>query len=153
MRAEKLTSETILNLGVTERDFPQFWIGDTIEVHQLVPEAEGNKERVQIFKGDVIAMRKKGASSTFTVRKIGANNVAVERIFPFYSPIIKSINVVRQGKTRRAKAYYMRDRVGKVARFKEKMLTKKQREEAAASKKKTAVKKVVEKQPEATEQE
>lgn len=151
MRAEKLTSETILNLGVTERNFPQFWIGDTIEVHQLV--SEGNKERVQIFKGDVIAMRKKGASSTFTVRKIGANNVAVERIFPLHSPIIKNITVTRQGKTRRAKAYYMRDRVGKVARFKEKMLTKKQREEAAASKKKIMVKKVVEQQSAATEQE
>ena len=144
MRAEKLTSETILNLGVADRKFPDFWIGDTIEVHQLV--TEGNKERVQIFKGDVIAIRNKGCSSVFTVRKIGANNVPVERIFPYYSPIIKSIGVVRKGKTRRAKAYYVRDRVGKSARFTEALLTKKQKEEAAASKKKSlaAKKKAVE---------
>lgn len=137
MRSEKLTSETILNLGVVEREFPSFNVGDTIEVHQFVK--EGEKERVQIFKGDVIAIRKKGASGTFTVRKIGEHNVAVERIYPYYSPIIKSINIVRHGKARRAKAYYIRERVGKSARFKEKMLTQKQRAEAAASRKKDKV--------------
>jgi len=134
MRAEKLTTETILDLGITERNFPDFRVGDTIEVHQFVK--EGSKERVQIFKGDVIAMRNKGASGTFTVRKIGANNVSVERIFPYYSPIIKDIKVTRHGKVRRAKVYYVRDRVGKSARFKEKLLTKKQKAEAIASRKK-----------------
>ena len=137
MRAQNITSETILSLGMSERSYPEFWIGDTIEVHLLVQ--EGSKERVQIFKGDVIAMHKKGGATTFTVRKIGANNVSVERIFPFYSPIIKDIKVTRKGKTRRAKAYYIRDRVGKSARFKEAILTKKQKEEAAASKKKAKV--------------
>jgi len=139
MRANKLTSETILDLAVAERKFPEFGVGDTIEVYQFV--REGDKERVQIFKGDVIASRNKGASSTFTVRKIGAHSVPVERIFPYYSPIIKNIKVVRHGKVRRAQAYYVRDRVGKAARFKEKLLTKKQKEQAAASRKKAIAKK------------
>jgi len=149
MIAQKLTSETILNLGVTERDFPQFNIGDTIEVHQYV--TEGNKERVQILKCDVIAKHNKGASSTFTVRKIGAHSVAVERIFPYYSPIIKEIKVVRHGKARRAKAYYVRDRLGKSARFKEKLMTRKQRDEAVASRKKMKAEKAEVKKEEAQE--
>ena len=128
MKAQKLTSETILNLGVEKRSFPDFGIGDTIAVHQFV--TEGDKERVQIFEGDVIAIRNKGASGTFTVRKIAAHNIAVERIFPYYSPIIKSIAISRVGKTRRAKAYYVRDRLGKSARFAENVLTKKQKEHA-----------------------
>lgn len=119
MRAEKLTSETILNLGVTERNFPDFRVGDSIAVYQLI--TEGDKERIQIFKGDVIAIRHKGASGTFVVRKIGAHNVGVERIYPYYSPIIKEIKVIRRGKSRRAKAYFMRDRVGKSARFGEQL--------------------------------
>jgi large subunit ribosomal protein L19 len=131
MKAQTLTAETILDLGVAQRTFPQFNIGDTVEVYIYVK--EGGKERVQIFKGDVIARHRKGVSSTFTVRKIGAHEVAVERILPYYSPIIKDVKVVRRGKARRAKAYYVRDRLGKSARFKEKLLTKKQREEAAAS--------------------
>lgn len=121
MKAKNLTIETILDLAVTQRSYPDFRIGDTIAVHQLI--VEGDKERVQIFRGDVIAIHKKGASGTFTVRKIGAHNVAVERIYPYYSPIIKEIELVRRGKTRRAKAYYMRQRVGRSARFDENLLT------------------------------
>ena len=129
MKAQKLTSETILNLGIGQQSFPNFGVGDTIAVHQFV--TEGDKERVQIFEGDVISIRHKGASGTFIVRKIAAHNVAVERIFPYYSPIIKSIKVVRVGKTRRAKAYYVRERLGKSARFAELVLTKEQKEHAA----------------------
>lgn len=126
MKANKLTRETILDLGVTKRDFPDFRVGDTIEVHQLV--REGDKERVQIFEGDVIARRNNGISSTFIVRKVGAHAVPVERIYPYHSPVIKEIKVVRRGKVRRAQAYYMRDRVGKAARFEEKILKRQQRE-------------------------
>ena len=90
------------------------------------------KERIQIFQGDVIAMRKQGASTTFTVRKIGAHSVAVERKFPLYSPIIKTIKVIKVGDVRRAKLYYVRDRIGKSARLKEKVLTREQKEQQAA---------------------
>ena len=130
MKAAKITRETISDIGSYERSFPQFSIGDTIAVSQRIK--EGDKERIQVFEGDVIAMHKEGASSTFTVRKLGANAVFVERIFPYYSPKIDSIKFVRRGKVRRAKLYYIRDRVGKAARVKEKVVAK------HGSKKKTA---------------
>lgn len=117
MRAQSLTNETVLRLGVQERNFPDFRVGDTVSVALYV--TEGDKERVQAFTGDVIASRNNGIASTFVVRKMSANNVAVERIFPLYSPTIKEIQIVRRGKARRAQAYYLRDRVGKSARFKE----------------------------------
>lgn len=117
MRARTLTSETILRLGVNERNFPNFRVGDTVCVYQHV--TEGEKERVQAFTGDVIASRNNGIASTFVVRKMSTNNVAVERIFPLYSPIIKEIKIVRHGKSRQAQAYYLRDRIGKSARFQE----------------------------------
>jgi len=129
MKAQKLTNETILDLGVVDRKFPAFNVGDTIAVSQFV--TEGDKERIQIFEGDVIAIRHKGISSTFTVRKIAANNVAVERILPYHSPTIKSIAVTRRGLSRRAKAYYMRNRTGKSVRFKELVLTKEQKRHEA----------------------
>ncbi len=129
MKAAKLTKETINKIGVAERNFPEFSVGDTIAVGQRI--TEGNKERIQMFEGDVIAMKNNGASSTFTVRKIGANNVAVERIYPYYAPVIDSIKVVRNGDVRRAKLYYLRDRVGKSGRVKELILTKEQKEQQA----------------------
>ena len=98
-------------------------IGDTIAVSQRIK--EGNKERIQIFQGDVIAMHQKGSSSTFTVRKIGANSISVERIYPFHATFIDSVKVVRKGDVRRAKLYYIRDRVGKAARIKEKIVKRK----------------------------
>ncbi len=137
MKASQLTKETISALGVSERNFPEFEVGDTIAISLRIK--EGNKERLQLFEGDVIAMNKNGASSSFTVRKIGANSVAVERIFPFYTPLIDSIKFVRHGKKRRAKLYYMRDRIGKAARVEEKVMTREQRELRAASRKKTPV--------------
>ena len=112
-----------------KRDFPTFSIGDAIAVSQRIK--EGDKERIQVFEGDVIAMHNNGASSTFTVRRIASNSIAVERIFPFYSPKIDSIRFIRRGKARRAKLYYMRDRIGKAARVKEKVLTKAEKQHEA----------------------
>ena len=137
MKASHYTKETIRSIGVSEIDFPDFNIGDTINVSVKIK--EGNKERLQAFIGDVIAMKKNGASSTFTVRKLAANSISVERIFPFYSPAIDSISLVRKGSVRRAKLYYLRDRIGKAARIKEKVLTKEQekieKEKSAARRK------------------
>ncbi|PCI73818.1 50S ribosomal protein L19 [Candidatus Dependentiae bacterium] len=118
--------------GVFDRNFSEFTVGDTIEVAQIVK--EGNKERTQLFTGYVIGMHNHGISSTFTVRKFGANNIGVERIFPFYSPIIQDIKLIKQGRVRRAKLYYIRTRIGKSSRIKEKVLTRVQKEALAAKK-------------------
>lgn len=98
-------------------DIPEFAPGDNVKVHVRV--VEGGKERVQIFEGIVIAVNNAGLSKTFTVRKVSFG-VGVERIFPVHAPIIHKIEVVRRGNVRRAKLYYLRDRVGKAARIKEK---------------------------------
>lgn len=127
MKAKKYTKETILNIDKVDRNFSDFNIGDAVKVAQKIK--EGDKERVQYFEGDVIAMKNNGISSTFTVRKIGANSVSVERIFPFYSPLIESVTFLRKGKVRRAKLYYMRDRIGKASRVEERILTKEQKEQ------------------------
>lgn len=131
MKASQLTKETINTLGVTDLNYPAFEVGDTIAVSLRIK--EGNKERLQVFEGDVIAINKNGASSSFTIRKIGANSVAVERIFPYYTPLIDSIKFIRHGKKRRAKLYYMRDRIGKAARVEEKIMTREQREQKIAA--------------------
>lgn len=122
MKAKWYTKETISDIGIKDRNFPQFRVGDSIAVSQRIK--EGNKERLQVFQGDVIAMHKKGISTTFTVRKIGAHGIAVERIFPYYSPLVESIKIISRGSVRRAKLYYIRDRVGKAARLKEKVVKK-----------------------------
>jgi large subunit ribosomal protein L19 len=93
-----------------------FQVGDTVTVHQRI--VEGDKERIQPFGGVVIAMRGHGTNTTFTVRRI-VNNEGVERIFPIDSPKIASIEVVRSGRIRRAKLYYLRDRVGKARRLRD----------------------------------
>lgn len=126
MKAKKLTKETITALGVAPLNWPEFEVGDAIALSLRIK--EGNKERLQVFEGDVIAMHQNGASSTMTVRKIGANSIAVERIFPIYSPLIDSIKFIGKGKCRRAKLYYMRDRVGKAARVQEQVMSREQRE-------------------------
>lgn len=130
MKAKHFTKETVLSMGMEDRKFDKFNVGDAIKVSQKIK--EGDKERLQVFEGDVIAMSKNGISSTFTVRKIGANSVSVERIFPYYSPLIESVSFLRKGKVRRAKLYYMRDRIGKAARVAEKVLTKEQKEHERA---------------------
>lgn len=96
---------------------PQFRAGDTIRLSILI--TEGDKQRTQNFEGICIARRGQGVSETFTVRKIGANNVGVERIFPIFSESLQEIKVLRRGRVRRAKLYYLRDRRGKSARIKE----------------------------------
>lgn len=101
---------------VKAKQIPSFRVGDTVVVNFRI--VEGNKERVQAYKGLVIAMHRNGASSTFTVRKV-VGDVGVERIFPLYSPRIDSIEVERSGKVRRAKLYYMRKLRGKATRLKE----------------------------------
>jgi len=116
MKASKYTKETIMNVGVVDRGFPNFRVGDAIIVAQKIK--EGDKERLQMFEGDVIAYRHHGIATTFTIRRIGANNVAIERIFPYYSPLIESIKFVHRGKVRRAKLFYMRNRIGRAARVK-----------------------------------
>jgi large subunit ribosomal protein L19 len=93
---------------------PHFEIGDTVDVHCRI--REGEKERMQIFTGTVIARKGRGVNETFTVRRI-VNNEGVERIFPLHSPNIIDIKAVRSGKTRRAKLYYLRKRTGKAVKL------------------------------------
>lgn len=97
-------------------DLPTFAIGDTIKVYVKIQ--EGNKERIQMFEGTVLKKQNGGLRETFTVRRV-AYGVGVERTFPINAPIIDKIDVVRRGKVRRAKLFYLRDRVGKAAKVKE----------------------------------
>ena len=94
-------------------------VGDTVKIHQEI--SEGDKTRIQIFEGLVIAIKNRGNGRTITVRKIGSNGIGVEKIYPINMPQIKKIEVKRKGAVRRAKLYYLRDRIGKAAtRIKEK---------------------------------
>jgi len=107
-----------------------FEIGDTIRVHYRI--IEGNRERVQVYEGIVIAIDNKGISKTFTVRKISFD-VGVERIFPVYSPKIAKIEVIRKGKVRRAKLYFLRDLKGKAAKIKERRMKSVKKDKQAAA--------------------
>ena len=98
-------------------DLPEFKPGDTVKVHVKI--SEGEKERIQVFQGVVISKRKGTTNATFTVRKV-SYGVGVERIFPLHSPIIYKIEVITQGRVRRAKIYYLRKLKGRAARIKEK---------------------------------
>jgi large subunit ribosomal protein L19 len=100
-----------------KKEFPKFKAGDNITVNYKI--IEGNKERIQSFRGDVIKTQGEGATATFTVRKI-SDGVGVERLFPFFSPNIDSIVLNKAGRVRRAKLYYQRERSGKSARIQEK---------------------------------
>lgn len=99
-----------------KKDIPDFKPGDTVKVHVKV--VEGGRERIQVFEGTVIRKRGGGLSQTFTVRRI-SYGVAVERTFPLHSPRVSKIEVTRKGKVRRARLYYLRERVGKKAKVKE----------------------------------
>ncbi|MGI6486724.1 MAG: 50S ribosomal protein L19 [Syntrophomonadaceae bacterium] len=99
-----------------KKDLPDFGPGDTVKVHVKV--VEGTRERIQVFEGIVIRRRGGGLSQTFTVRRV-SYGVAVERTFPLHSPRVSKIEVTRRGKVRRAKLYYLRERIGKKARVKE----------------------------------
>ncbi|MGM9572299.1 MAG: 50S ribosomal protein L19 [bacterium] len=107
----------VLEKEQLKQEVPAFNIGDTVKVSVKV--VEGNKERIQVFEGIVIKRKNGGIRETFTVRKI-SQGIGVERTFPLHSPRVADIKVVRRGKVRRAKLYYLRDRVGKAARVKEK---------------------------------
>ena len=116
----KLVEATVVN---RKADYPDFKAGDTINVHVTIK--EGNKERIQIFQGTVIQRRNLGSvGETFTVRKV-SNGIGVERIFPIAAPSIAKIEVLRRGKVRRARLFYLRGRQGKAARIKELKPTKK----------------------------
>ena len=105
-----------------EKNYPDFRPGDNISVSYKI--IEGEKERIQTFKGDVIQINGVAATKTFTIRKM-SNGIGVERIFPYFSPIIVNIEVHKRGKVRRAKLFYLRELVGKKARIKERKFIKK----------------------------
>lgn len=100
-----------------KQDIPDFQPGDNVKVHYRI--TEGNRERIQVFQGDVISRKGESSRETFTVRKISFS-IGVERTFPVNSPKIEKIEVVRKGKVRRAKLYYLRNKIGKAAKIKEK---------------------------------
>lgn len=97
---------------------PKFEVGDTVRVHVKI--VEGEKSRIQLFEGTVIAKKHGGVNETFTVRRL-AQGTGVERVFPLHSPAVDNVEVIRRGKVRRAKLYYLRDRVGKAAKVKTKI--------------------------------
>lgn len=97
-------------------DAPVVNVGDTVKVHVKI--VEGDKSRIQVFEGTVIAKKHGGISETFTVRRV-AHGCGIERVFPVHSPAVAKVEVVRSGRVRRAKLYYLRDRVGKAAKVKE----------------------------------
>ena len=100
------------------KEVTEFNVGDTVKVYAKIK--EGNRERVQVFEGVVLKKQGTGARATYTVRKT-SNGVGVEKTWPLHSPNVEKIEVVRYGKVRRAKLYYLRDRVGKAAKVKEKV--------------------------------
>ena len=106
----------IIAASSIREDKPQFSIGDTIRVYVKI--REGERERIQAFEGTVIARRGHGVSETFTVRRV-SYGVGVERVFPYHSPNVDKVEIIRHGRVRRSKLYYLRDRVGKAAKVKE----------------------------------
>lgn len=114
-KLEKITQENL------KTDIPAFQIGDTVKVHVMI--VEGKRERAQLFAGTVIARSGTGVNETITVRRV-AYGLGVERVFPLASPRIAKIELDRTGDVRRAKLYYLRDRIGKAARIKEKIRAK-----------------------------
>jgi large subunit ribosomal protein L19 len=112
-----MKSTDIVDQPNLRTDIPNFGPGDELKVHVKV--VEGNKERVQVFQGNVIARQGSGVQETYTVRKV-SYGVGVERTFPVHTPTVVKIEVMKRGDVRRAKLYYVRDRVGKAAKIKEK---------------------------------
>lgn len=113
-----LKATELITADCRKKELPEFNIGDVVKVDVLIK--EGDKQRVQVFEGTVIARKHSGISETFTVRKI-SNGIGVERVFPIHSPHVCGVKVVRRGKVRRAKLYYLRQRFGKAAKVKEKI--------------------------------
>jgi len=106
----------MVNQASIREDLPEFRPGDTVRVHVKV--IEGNRSRIQVFQGAVIARKGAGVSETFTVRKVSFG-VGVERTFPLHTPVVEKVEVVTKGDVRRAKLYYLRDRRGKAAKIRE----------------------------------
>lgn len=111
MDALKLISNSSLKAEV-----PELNIGDTVKVHVKIK--EGDKSRIQVFEGTIIAKKHGGINETFTVRRV-AHGCGIERVFPVHSPVVDKVEIVRRGRVRRAKLYYLRNRVGKAAKVKE----------------------------------
>ncbi|MBE6837800.1 MAG: 50S ribosomal protein L19 [Ruminococcus sp.] len=111
MDALKLISQSSM-----KTEIPEINIGDTVKVHVKIK--EGDKSRIQIFEGTVIAKKHGGIHETFTVRRV-AHGCGIERVFPVHSPVVEKVELVRAGRVRRAKLYYLRNRVGKAAKVKE----------------------------------
>ena len=111
MDALKLISNSSL-----KKEVPVINVGDTVRVHVRI--TEGDKSRIQVFEGTVIAKKHGGINETFTVRRV-AHGCGIERVFPVHSPVVEKVEIVRSGKVRRAKLYYLRSRVGKAAKVKE----------------------------------
>lgn len=111
MDALKTISESSM-----KQEAPVISIGDTVKVHVRIK--EGDKSRIQMFEGTVIAKKHGGISETFTVRRL-SHGCGVERVFPLHSPVVEKVDIIRKGKVRRAKLYYLRDRIGKAAKVKE----------------------------------
>ena len=112
----KMDAIKIMTQDMIKEEIPQFKVGDTVRVHIRLK--EGERQRIQVFEGTVIAKQHGGIGETFTVRRI-SYGVGVEKVFPINSPNVERVEVVRRGKVRRAKLYYLRDRVGKSAKVKE----------------------------------
>ena len=108
----------LIEQGSMKAEAPQIEIGDLVKVHVKIK--EGEKFRIQVFEGTVIAKKHGGINETFTVRRV-AHGCGIERVFPLHSPTVEKVELVRNGKVRRAKLYYLRDRVGKAAKVKSKV--------------------------------
>lgn len=109
----------LINQACLKSEMPNLTVGNTVKVHVKIK--EGEKERIQIFEGTIIAKKHGGIEETFTVRRV-AHGCGVERVFPVHSPNVAKVEVVRYGKVRRGKLYYLRDRVGKAAKVKERIV-------------------------------
>ena len=112
----KLDALKLISQSSMKAEVPAFNVGDTVKVHVRI--TEGDKSRIQVFEGTVIAKKHGGINETFTVRRV-AHGCGIERVFPVHSPVVEKVEVVRAGKVRRAKLYYLRNRVGKAAKVKE----------------------------------
>ncbi len=106
----------LISASSLKKEVPQFSVGDTVRVHVRIK--EGDKSRIQVFEGTVIARKHGGINETFTVRRL-THGCGVERVFPLHAPVVDKVEVIRRGKVRRAKLYYLRGRVGKAAKVKE----------------------------------
>jgi large subunit ribosomal protein L19 len=112
----KMDALKLITEGSVKKELPEFEIGDTVKVDVKI--REGERERIQAFEGTVVARKGSGVAETFTVRRV-SYGVGVERVFPIHSPNVANVEIIRKGRVRRAKLYFLRDRVGKAAKVKE----------------------------------